>query len=428
MSNTTIQRKERLQTETVNVTKDNVIQKLLSLEEVMTVTRNVLNSEVDSVEYSIRPFSDGKLGYLGSHYRLTITATMKRKKPVTFSLFLKTLPYEIPAQMEYVIKIGFFKHEMMFYNTIMPLLRKEYRGELWAPECYKVQENLLIFEELTSKGYSIRDKLFNKTLIKAGLNTIARLHAASFMVEKRLGAPLNRLYPEAFTKRNFDYDQKTQDWFEAGVNFAVAIAERQGYNPDLVRAAFGQSSINDAMKPSCTKTNVINHGDLWGNNLMFNEDIPPKCLFVDYQLLRYSPLAYDVSQFLYLCADRNFRETWESAMLRYYYEMLCEILDIHGVNMTERPAWSEILEGIEEQRLCSLVTAITYYPTILMDEKISAQLLGDPVTYAEYTFQDRTKFVLPIMEKDSVYRRRISEAVIELAEFASKLDQLPKPS
>jgi len=32
------------------------------------------------------------------------------------------------------------------------------------------------------------------------------------------------------------------------------------------------------------------------------------------------------------------------------------------------------------------------------------------------------------MKKDPVYNKRISEAVIELAELASRLDQLPKPS
>ncbi|EFN82948.1 uncharacterized protein LOC105184691 [Harpegnathos saltator] len=426
MSNTAIRRKEHLETETANVVENNVIRKWLSLEEVKKIVRNVLNYEVDSIEYNIRPYSDGKLGYLGSHYRLTVTATTRKKKKVTLPFFLKTLPYEIPVQVEYVINLGFFKVETMFYSTLMPILCEEYRGEPWAPVCYKMKENLLIFEELNGKGYTMRDKLFNKTLVRASLSTIAHLHAASLIAEARLGSPLNRLYPDVFSKRNFDKGYRVREWFDAGVDVATTVAERLGHNPDLIRAACEQ--VNNIFKTSCTKTNVVSHGDLWGNNLMFNNDVPPKCLLVDYQLTKYLPLAFDVSQFFYLCTDRSFRETWESAMLRHYYEILCETLDAHGIGLMQRPAWSEVVDGMEEQRLGSLITAIIYFPTVLMDEKLNAQIMSDPTSYNEFTFQNRTKFVLSVMEKDSVYGRRISEAVDELASLASRLDQLPQPS
>jgi len=83
---------------------------------------------------------------------------------------------------------------------------------------------------------------------------------------------------------------------------------------------------------------------------------------------------------------------------------------------------------MEEQRLGAVITAMLYFPTVLMEENISAQIFGDSASYIEYSFGDRMKFVLPIMKQDSVYERRINEAVIEMAELASQLDQLPKPS
>ncbi|XP_011870472.1 PREDICTED: uncharacterized protein LOC105563468 [Vollenhovia emeryi] len=407
-----------------NVAKNNDIYKLLSFEEVKEVARGALSSDADLIKYAIRPYSSGKLGYLGSHYRLDIIARRK-KETVALSFFLKTIPYEVPDQADYVIKKGVFEQETRFYNVIMPLLCEGYRGEPWAPRCYKVKSDSIVFEELSSKDYSMRDKLFDKTLVRAGLSALARLHAASLLAETRLGTALNRLHPEAFAEKAFVHEGMTWQWFQSGIDTAAVVAERLGHNPELIRSACEQ--VYHAVKPSRTKANVVSHGDLWGNNLLFNNDVPLKCLLVDFQLLRYSPLAHDVAQFLYLCTDRSFRETWESAMLRHYYDMLRETLNIHGIH-TQTPPLSELIQGMEEQRLGAVITAIIYFPTVLMDENLSARVMNNPASYAEYYFRNRKEFVLSNMEKDPVYKRRISEAVIELAELAARLDQLPKPS
>lgn len=421
MSNTAT----RLTMKADDITNSNGVYKLLSFEDVKEVVKRALDGDVDLVEYSIRPYSEGKLGFLGSYYRLDATAA-RRKETIVLTFFVKTVPYAVPEQADYVIKRGVFEQEVRFYSVLTPLLLEGYRGEPWAPMCYKAKEDLIVFEELGGKGYSIRDKLFDQTLVRASLSVIARLHAASLLAEARLGMSFDRLFPGMFTEKAFICVGTPRVWFDKGVNLVAAIAERLGHDSSSVRLACER--IYDGLKPSRTKANVISHGDLWGNNLMFNNDSPPKCLLVDYQLLRYSPLAHDVMQFLYLCTDRSFRGAWETVMLRHYYETLREILTVHKAPSAQIPSWSELIEGVEEQRLSSIITATMYFPTVLLEEDASARIMNDSATYAEYNFQNREKFVFSNMKINPIYERRINEAVIELAELASRLDQLPKPS
>ncbi|XP_011266195.2 uncharacterized protein LOC105257334 [Camponotus floridanus] len=425
MSNT-VEIKSCLETKTITdvVNSNNNIYKLLSFEEVKEITKRVLNDDITMMEYVIRSYSDDKLGYLGSHYRLDVTTSAKKGEIVAFSLFLKTIPYEVPEHTEYVLKKRVFEHEFKFHGTIMPLLCEGYHGKPWAPTCYKVTDNFMVFEDLGRKGYSTRNKLFDETLVRAGLRSIARLHAASLLAETRLDVPFNQLHPDAFIETNFARNEHTREWLEIGFNVIVSIAENHRYDPHLIRAAC--EWIYDITKPSCAKTNVVSHGDLWGNNLMFNNDMPPNCLLVDYQTVRYCPLAHDVAQFLYLCTDRNFRKAQESAMLQYYYETLCKILDEH--ESPRKPAWSEVVEGMEEQRLGAVITALIILPLVLMKDNIGTQIMDDSGSYTEFYFGDRMKFVSSFMKQDSVYEKRINETVIELAELASRLDQLPKPS
>lgn len=179
---------------------------------------------------------------------------------------------------------------------------------------------------------------------------------------------------------------------------------------------------------SSIKKNVISHGDLWGNNLMFSNSVPPKCLLIDFQLIRYSPLAHDVAQLLYLCTDRDFRVTWEETMLKHYYSVLCDTLNSTKTISVEIPAWSELIEGIEEQRLAAIITAAIYFQTVLLDEKLGAEILGNPNSYHEFEFKNRNETVLKLMEIDPIYNKRLTEIVTELVEFSFRLNELPKPT
>ncbi|XP_046828775.1 uncharacterized protein LOC124428583 [Vespa crabro] len=405
------------------ISNQNVFHHLLTAEDIQEIIYRVFNNNMEIINYSLRPYSNGKIGFLGSHQKLCIT-TRHRNEKKTFIFFAKIIPYDVPDQADYIITEGIFNKEVIFYNEIIPILYKNYQGERWSPNCYKVKDNYLIFEDLQRKGYTMRNKLFNEELTTAALTTIAQMHAASLIAEDRLAMPLNKIYPNAFEEKGFIWAGQTKQWIDAGVKVAVEIAKNLGLDSSLIPIV--SPKIMEAIQSSTKKSNVISHGDLWANNLMFNNDKPPKCLLIDFQILRYCPLAHDVCQLLYLCTSRSFRETREKDMLKHYYKVLCETLKIHQFS-GQCPSWSELLQGIEEQRLGSLITAMLYFPTILMDENLSAQIMNDSNRYLEFTFSDRTNIVIDNMKQDLEYNNRITETIEELIKIAKRLNELPVP-
>jgi thiamine kinase-like enzyme len=77
------------------------------------------------------------------------------------------------------------------------------------------------------------------------------------------------------------------------------------------------------VEPSKKFRNILCHGDLWINNLMFKYEAekPIECKIIDFQLTRFAPPAMDLATFVYSSSNREFRKIHLNEILKIYCDM-----------------------------------------------------------------------------------------------------------
>uniref|UniRef100_A0A6V7J1J5 CHK kinase-like domain-containing protein n=1 Tax=Bracon brevicornis TaxID=1563983 RepID=A0A6V7J1J5_9HYME len=395
---------------------------IITQQDTKLIAETICGPEATVLSFDLKPYSEDPLGLMSAHRRLRIQVRSKNKKDQTteISCFVKALPLDCAPQLDYIKESTVFEKETAFYSKIAPVLLDSYSGPAWCPRCYIARDGMLCFEDLSVQGFGMRGKLFNGVSVKSAIRAIASFHASSICAEVRLGRSVTEVQPDFFYELLFVKNKKIHEWFKSGVQVAVAVAERMGLDSSRLPEAF--EIAYKAVGPSKTKVNVINHGDLWANNMLFDDQ--DNCRLVDFQLFRYCPPGLDLAVLLYLCAPSVLRRTKEKELLRYYYDHLVEYV---GGERSRLPSFEEICQGYEERKIVGCITAVLYFPQALMNLTTTRDLLTSFETFDDYVIGDRRDIVLESMQKDRPYGERVEDVVKEFVEMSFKLDQIPQP-
>ena len=240
------------------------------------------------------------IGYLGDHYILTVHLKEKGVTYVTdtekcdleeknVSFFMKILPEDVPEQSNYITEMQCFKKEIKLFNSVLPRLQDIcIATHPFAAKCYFAKdEKMIIFDDLATEGYQIvkdNNGIFDYDHLALTLKTVAKLHATSLVLEERTQQHITKLYPGFLDENAYvdddDYVRKLglENAIEALcelIKHTEAYKESENLDsilekfPDIVR------KIYEFVKPSVVYRNVLNHGDLWSNNVMFKyQEVP----------------------------------------------------------------------------------------------------------------------------------------------------------
>ncbi|KAL7294541.1 hypothetical protein TKK_0012069 [Trichogramma kaykai] len=408
---------------------------VVTRDEAASLARRCLGEDARLVEYYLRPYSEEKIGFLGQHLRLVIVSKVSGEVDEKLSLFVKTVPRDLPGQAAYIEEKGCFRKESDFFRDYVPLIAQddydddddgEEEATSWCPTCYLAKPDVLVFEDLRLRGYANQPRMFELAAMRSAVACLARFHASSLRLEARLGGrPLVETFPRLLEETEFKRSGRSFEWYANAMDLAVRLARERFGHEDEAGLRRAGDTVFDMCRASRDKLNVVSHGDLWSSNLMFDAALR-RCRLVDYQLLRYAPLSHDLAQLLYLCSTRDFRRRHEAKMIELYTATLLERLSTRYEG--PQPSRDEILRGYEEQRMPACATAVIFHPTVLMSGRDAARIMDEPATYEEYYFRNRLPFVRLIMAGDKEYEARILEDVEELIEMSRRYDNVPKPT
>ncbi|KPJ17456.1 hypothetical protein RR48_03866 [Papilio machaon] len=233
-----------------------------------------------------------------------------------------------------------FKNEITIFNKLLPKLR-EIQVKYGVPDedifkypiCYGTNDELsneiILLEDLKMRNFEMLDKTtpLSNQAVKLILKDLANFHSLSFVLRNKEPELLKNFMDTLVNAMiNEKTIAQTQMFFEYTLNDLKTIFDNDRYKNVITDVT--QYLIKGWMKLMNTdagsKYSVIQHGDLWTNNIMFQmqEDQPMDCIFIDYQLSRDSLPVSDIHYLLFSCTDYQTRSKHYHEWMDYYHSEL----------------------------------------------------------------------------------------------------------
>ncbi|XP_013171726.1 PREDICTED: uncharacterized protein LOC106120822 isoform X2 [Papilio xuthus] len=237
-----------------------------------------------------------------------------------FRMIAKILPDSMKVENQ-MNSYDIFTNEAILFNEVLPKF-KEMQLKYDLPEeeifkypiCYgtlmeRMNETILL-EDLVMSNFTMLDKtkpLYNET-VKLVLKDVAKFHAMSYVLRNQEPQMLDKLLQSLV---NPMFDPKN-------------MAQSQNLMTPWLKLFLCDKG---------SKYSVIQHGDLWTNNIMFQiqNNQPASCVFLDYQMSRDSLPVSDIHNFIFNCTDYETRSKHYHEWMDYYHSELDRYLNYFGL-------------------------------------------------------------------------------------------------
>ncbi|KAH8359880.1 hypothetical protein KR093_009304 [Drosophila rubida] len=275
--------------------------------------------------------------YTSIMVRVVIDIELKDGTEQQISYILKTM-LAMDKGGGIVATMNLFPKEKQMYQVHIPNFTRLYKEagvdiEL-APKCVHIDETpegiTLVMEDLKQQQFANIDRLkgFDMEHMTRVLRKIAELHAASAVCHEQNGP-----YDEIYTKSM--YNESNRSLFETMGKMRekqYIQAMREWQLPDVEQYIAEMPSPTEFFDIGLelnnvdeSEFNVLNHGDLWCNNIMFSGE---RIIFVDLQVGRWGSPAQDLWYLITTSASLDIKVKEFDHFIQIYHTRLAECLTL----------------------------------------------------------------------------------------------------
>lgn len=172
------------------------------------------------------------------------------------------------------------------------------------------------------------------------------------------------------------------------------------------------SRLTQVFKRNDKKFNVLNHGDLWTNNIMFQEDEKNQIkdvLLVDFQEGFYGSPGIDLNFIIYSSARDDVLENSVDELISHYHKILSETLEkLKFAN--EIPSLEQIRDEFISKKDHGVVSSLCILPILIIEQTKYAEpmhfilddeenILARNIVFSNPKFGSMLKKFLPYFEE-----------------------------
>ncbi|XP_015126055.1 uncharacterized protein LOC107047743 [Diachasma alloeum] len=292
-------------------------------------------------------------------------------------LIIKEEPDSNGMTLEYVRETNIFDTERLMLEEIVPKIEKLI-GKRLSPKAYysSNEPNIIVMEDLVSLGFQNKNRKvgLNKKQMFMILENIADFHAASVLLNEQnpgcvsrfASGFINSKTPVAFftfiSNGLESIGNSVRNW--PGEKFVSISNKLINKSREIIQKLF------IVYQCDADELQVLNHGDLWVNNIMFKDDgngEPQEVRFVDYQMCIWSSPAIDLLYFLGIVPETSIKMTNDEIFLQCYLNRFASTMQTLGC-CAKSPTLEQLKRSMFKRRDYTLMAALTFYPKMIADD------------------------------------------------------------
>ncbi|KAK4874390.1 hypothetical protein RN001_013750 [Aquatica leii] len=348
--------------------------------------------------------------------RIVVKFSQSNKNSVrSLSLIVKRL-VQNELVLQFNKEMGLFSCEFGIYSKILPMMEKLAPKKKVASKTYYAStdlEQMIVIEDLSALNYKManRQEGLNLEHCLFAIEKLAYFHASSLVLYEKNPKIMDQ-FNKGMLSKSPTFDSFFTIAFEGTLNACKRTPSLQKYYKkisEIVREKLYTSTQRDP------KFNVLNHGDFWCNNLMFQYDADgavKDVLFVDFQVSVFTSPFYDLHYFIATSTNLMVKEKHINDILHHYYDALVKNVKILEVK-TCVPDWKDFQKEFCNKAYIGFASMCVGLPLIKASKRSDASVVnllenGEEGSFRHHCFTNSNyisaiESLLPIYDSFGVF-------------------------